>query len=197
MDFEEFRAWMAGPTAERWLGAAAANAAASTSRDIAELPRIMAEKEVQQQQEASSASSSSSSSSSSHPAGQAAAGSGVFPIEVERLVARLQEERREQQPLQRALREGWVEQWDEEHGALSYYNADTQQFSWEWPSAAEEALLAEGQFGRKKPCLHRRPRPHSQHPVRHSTTASTAYDTWPHHRGLCVKLSISIEGSLH
>jgi hypothetical protein len=132
-----------------------------------------------------------------HPAGQAAAGSGVFPIEVERLVARLQEERREQQPLQRALREGWVEQWDEEHGALSYYNADTQQFSWEWPSAAEEALLAEGQFGRKKPCLHRRPRPHSQHPVRHSTTASTAYDTWPHHRGLCVKLSISIEGSLH
>ena len=104
VDFEEFRAWMAGPTAERWLGAAAANAAASISRDIAELPRIMAEKEVQQQQEASSASSSSSSSSSSsHPAGQAAAGSGVFPIEVERLVARLQEERREQQPLQRAL----------------------------------------------------------------------------------------------
>jgi hypothetical protein len=45
VDFEEFRAWMAGPTAERWLGAAAANAAASTSRDIAELPRIMAEKD--------------------------------------------------------------------------------------------------------------------------------------------------------
>ena len=70
-------------------------------------------------------------------------GLGVQTIEVERLVARLQEERRE---LQRVLPEGWVEQWDEEHGALSYYNADTQQFSWEWP-AAEEALLAEGQAG--------------------------------------------------